>query len=112
MAKIRLLYVITNLELGGAQKQLLYTISRLGKNFEIWLATHDKGFLLSEAFSIPGLKVKFIPSLVRPINPIKDICAFFVLYKLIKREKFDIVHTHSSKAGILGRWAAKLAKVP
>ena len=112
MTNIKLLYVITKLELGGAQKQLLYTIAHIGGNFEIWLATQNEGFLLSEALSIPGLKVKLISSLVRPIRPLKDIRAFFILFRLIRREKFDIVHTHSSKAGILGRWAARLAGVP
>jgi len=112
VGNVRILYVITKLELGGAQKQLLYIISHLDKNFELWLATQDKGLLLSEALGIPGLKVELIPWLVRPINPLKDIMAFLALFRLIKREKFDIVHTHSSKAGILGRWAAKFARVP
>ena len=53
-----------------------------------------------------------IPSLRREINPLKDIAALFGLYRLLKREKPDIVHTHSSKAGILGRLAAWLADVP
>jgi len=112
VAKVRLLCIITELELGGAQKQLLYTIAHLSENFEIWLVTHDKGILLSDAYEIPGLKLRLIPSLVRPINPLKDLKAFFSLYNFIKKEKFHIVHTHSSKAGILGRWAAKLAGVP
>ncbi len=112
MRKIRLLYAITKLELGGAQKQLLYTISHLDGDFEIWLATQDKGILLRDALAIPGLKVKLIPYLIRPISLFNDIKAFFILYKLIKNERFDIVHTHSSKAGILGRWAAKLAGTP
>ena len=51
-------------------------------------------------------------ALRRNIHPIFDFIAFFKLYNFFRREKFDIVHTHSSKAGILGRFAAKLAKVP
>ena len=50
------------------------------------------------------------PELVREISLLNDIKAFFKIYKYIKKNSFNIVHTHSSKAGILGRWAAWLAK--
>lgn len=59
-----------------------------------------------------GLKVVAIPSLVRKIDPVKDIKAFFSLWRLMLHEKPTIVHTHTSKAGILGRLAAKLTGVP
>ena len=49
--------------------------------------------------------------MVRQINPLKDIKALYSIYKIIKKEKPLIVHTHSSKAGILGRFAAKLCKI-
>jgi len=52
------------------------------------------------------------PSLVREINPFKDLLAFIRLVRFIKRGGYTIVHTNSSKAGILGRWAAYLAGVP
>jgi glycosyltransferase involved in cell wall biosynthesis len=50
--------------------------------------------------------------MVRPIHPVKDCKTLYTLLKLIKLEKPDIVHTHSSKAGVLGRLAAKLAGAP
>jgi glycosyltransferase involved in cell wall biosynthesis len=43
---------------------------------------------------------------------IRDIGAFIEIYSICKRERFDIVHTHSTKPGIIGRIAAKLAHVP
>ena len=54
----------------------------------------------------------FIKDLVRQINPLKDLSALFSLVRILRKEKPDIVHTHSSKAGILGRWASRFAGVP
>jgi glycosyltransferase involved in cell wall biosynthesis len=59
-----------------------------------------------------GLRDITIPSLVRRINPVRDIGAFLALWALLRREKSAIVHTHTYKAGILGCWAAKMAGVP
>ncbi len=112
MPKINLLYVITKLELGGAQKQLLSLISRIDKErFSPFLFTAGDGLLVAEAQSIENLKIKKSRFLERPINPFKDILALIEIYRFIKKNKIEIVHTHSSKAGILGRWAARLAKV-
>ena len=59
-----------------------------------------------------GVRVIALPSLVRSIRPFKDLSALFALVWLIYNEKPDIVHTHSSKGGILGRLAAKMCGVP
>jgi glycosyltransferase involved in cell wall biosynthesis len=59
-----------------------------------------------------GIKVIALPTMVRSIRPIKDFKALLALMWLIFKEKPDIVHTHSSKAGILGRVAAKISFVP
>jgi glycosyltransferase involved in cell wall biosynthesis len=53
-----------------------------------------------------------VPHLVRPIRPWLDVAAFFEIYRLCRKWSFDVVHTHNSKDGILGRWAAYLAGVP
>jgi glycosyltransferase involved in cell wall biosynthesis len=112
MQRVKLLYVITKLELGGAQKQLLNLIRGLDKEkFTPFLFTAKEGLILNETLSIPGLTVKTSKWLERPINPLKDFLALFEVYQFIKKNKITIVHTHSSKAGILGRLAARLAKV-
>jgi len=112
MQRINLLYVITKLELGGAQKQLLTLIRHLDKKrFHLFLFTAKDGLLLPEALSINGLTIKKSICLERPINPLKDLLALIEIYWFIKRNNIEIVHTHSSKAGILGRLAARLAKV-
>lgn len=111
MQRIKILYVITKLELGGAQKQLLSLINRLNKErFQPFLFTAKEGLLLAEALSADGLRIKKSRYLERPISPLKDILALIEIYRFIKKNNIEIVHTHSSKAGILGRLAARLAK--
>jgi len=111
MRPINLLYVITKLELGGAQKQLLTLIRHLDKGkFRLFLFTAKDGFLLAEALSINNLTVYKSRWLERPPNPFKDFLALIEIYRFIKKNNIEIVHTHSSKAGILGRLAAKLAR--
>lgn len=112
MRKTNLLFVITKLELGGAQKQLLSLISNLDRErFNLFLFTAREGFLLPEALSIQGLSVHTSRFLERPVSPIKDIISIFEICRFIKKNGIEAVHTHSSKAGILGRWAARLSGV-
>ena len=59
-----------------------------------------------------SLKGEYIPSLKRNINPVNDIRAFLKVYSVIKNFKPQIVHTHGSKSGLIGRLAAYRAKVP
>jgi glycosyltransferase involved in cell wall biosynthesis len=111
MSKTNLLYIITKLELGGAQKQLLNLIRHLDKErFNVSLFTAQEGRLVADASSIAGLTLNRSRYLERRINPFKDFLALIEIFLFIKKNKIDIVHTHSSKAGILGRLAARLAK--
>jgi len=110
--KINILYIITKLELGGAQKQLLSLVRGLDKErFNPYILTAYDGLLVDTAKAIPNLKLIRCRFLERKIRPIKDTLALFFIYRFIKNNKIDIVHTHSSKAGILGRLAAKAAGV-
>lgn len=111
--KSKVCHIITMLELGGAQQNTLYTVSHLRREvFHPLLICGEGGPLDKEARSLADVPVYFLLSLQRPIHPWRDFKAFMNLYSLLKREKPDIVHTHSSKAGILGRWAAFLSGVP
>ncbi|MCM8784043.1 MAG: glycosyltransferase family 4 protein [Candidatus Omnitrophica bacterium] len=111
--KIKLLHIITHLELGGAQKTTLALIQRLNhENFEVHFITSPYGYLIRKLEEIKGIKFNLFPCLRREINLLNDFIAFLRLLKYIKHNRFDIVHTHSPKAGFLGRWAAKIAKVP
>ena len=60
----------------------------------------------------PGFAVVESPLFVREISPWKDLRAIDWLADFLKKEKFDVIHTHSSKAGIIGRIAGRIAKVP
>jgi len=111
MQRINLLYVITKLELGGAQKQLLSLINHLDRDkFKPFLFTAQDGLLIPEAQAIEELTLKKSRCLERPINPLKDLLALIEIYRFIKKNNIKVVHTHSSKAGILGRLAARLAR--
>src|SRR5262249_3553355 len=106
-------HIITKLELGGAQQNTLFTVSHLDTaRFKPVLITGEQGMLDVEAGSIPGLAFFQVPSMVRQIHPCKDCRALWNLTALLKKLRPAIVHTHSSKAGILGRIAAYLAGVP
>lgn len=113
MAKINILFVITKLELGGAQLQLLSLIRGLDRSkYNIFLFTAREGFLSRDAGSIPGITVRYSYFLERRINPFLDLAVLIELYLFMKRERISIVHTHSSKAGIVGRFSAFAAGVP
>jgi len=116
MRKIRVLHIITRLILGGAQENTIFTVWGLNKNdcYEVELATGPpigpEGSLIEEAEK-REIKLKIIRHMRREINLFRDFLAFVELYLLIRKGKYTIVHTHSSKAGILGRLAAKIAGV-
>ncbi len=106
-------HILTKLELGGAQKNTLLTASHLDREkFRPILITGEPGFLDEEARALPGVEFHQIPFLVRKVRPLSDLRALFALTRLLGRLKPAIVHTHSSKAGILGRLAAWLVGVP
>jgi glycosyltransferase involved in cell wall biosynthesis len=111
--KTKVFHVITKLELGGAQEVTLMTLERLPRDsYQLGLVTAPEGLLVDRASAIPDVQKFWMDSMVREVRPHKDFTALLQLWKLFRREKPDVVHTHSSKAGIVGRWAARLAGVP
>ena len=107
-------HIITKLELGGAQKITLRTVAHLDRTKfrPVLIVGGEIGELDEDATRILGKDLHRIPSLIRAIHPVLDVKAFLLLTKVLRRIRPTIVHTHSSKAGILGRWAARLAGVP
>ncbi len=93
---------------------MLNTIKHLNRDrFEIHIAAGaiDPSLSAGPELSDSGLKIFLINSLVRDISAFKDVAALIRLYLLIKKEQYDIVHCHTSKAGFVGRAAARMANV-
>ena len=113
---IRVLHIITRLIVGGAQENTLLTVEGLDRlpEYETTLVTGvdngPEGDLLERARRTTRLVI--VPELGRSISPLADVKAFWKLYRLICKGRYHIVHTHSSKAGVLGRLAARLAGTP
>ncbi|MFH1904714.1 MAG: glycosyltransferase family 4 protein [bacterium] len=104
---IKVLHIITRMDKGGSAQNTLLTVRKVNTNkFESKLVCGSvRDVKPDDDFII-------IPQLSRDIKFFRDLSAFLKLYKIIKQTKPHIVHTHTSKAGILGRWAAKFAGVP
>lgn len=105
-----ILYIITLPDLGGAQVHLYEVISKLPKNIIPYVIIGKKGWL-SEALKKININLYIISALVRQISPKNDIKAIWDVKKIIREIKPDIVHCHSSKAGCIGRVAAKFCNV-
>lgn len=113
---LRVLHVITRLIVGGAQENTLLSVEGLDRmaRYDVTLATGldggPEGDLLTRARQTTRLVV--IPELGRSVRPTNDLVTLWKLYRLIRRDRYHVVHTHSSKAGVLGRLAAAAAGTP
>ncbi len=112
----RICQIITRLVVGGAQRIAVETalfLTRSGWETELWTGsqTGPEGSLADEARA-RGATLRIVPHLVRELSPCHDLQALLWLQRHLAAGHFDLVHTHSSKAGILGRIAATQAGVP
>jgi glycosyltransferase involved in cell wall biosynthesis len=114
---MRVTHVITRLIVGGAQENTIASVLglRAKPGLEVSLlsgpTTGPEGSLESSVAGIPGL-LTMIPELIRPVSPWHDWLALRKLTAHFRTQRPDLVHTHSGKAGVLGRLAAHAAGVP
>jgi glycosyltransferase involved in cell wall biosynthesis len=108
---MKVLYVITRAERGGAQVHLLDLLSNLPETVRPVVATGEGGFLCDEAARL-GIPVRRIPHLTQPVRPIQDLRALIELTGLIRHEAPDLIHAHTSKAGLLARLAGRFSRRP
>jgi len=113
---LRVLHIITRMIVGGAQENTMLSCALIDRTrfpSEILCGpqTGSEGELISECRA-RGVPVHIEPLMVRQLDPVRDTIAFFRLTAFLRREKYDIVHVHTSKAGIVGRFAAAAAGTP
>jgi glycosyltransferase involved in cell wall biosynthesis len=115
--KVRVLLIITGLATGGATNVVLDIASHFNDHpdFDIHLLTgpvpagkNDVTYLAYER----GIPTRVLPRLINQINPIVNVMAVADIGRIIVRGNYDIVHTHSSVAGVVGRLAAFAARTP
>ena len=114
---LRIMHVSTRLILGGSQENTVLSCEgQADRGHAVSLVYGPiygpEGSLLERARSHGGIETIQTPRLVRPVNPVKDLRCYRDLRRLIADWKPDVVHTHSSKAGVLGRFAAWTQDVP
>jgi len=105
---LKIFHITGNTAYGGTT---FYSKSLVEKAIQDGCEVHyetSQAEVVEEYKDLPA-KIVSIPELDRPLHPIKDFITIFKLYRYIKKEKFDIVHSHTSKGGFVGRIAARLA---
>jgi lipopolysaccharide/colanic/teichoic acid biosynthesis glycosyltransferase/glycosyltransferase involved in cell wall biosynthesis len=111
--RVRVLHIVTSgSNLGGAQRNTLATIEGLlGSDYHLEVA-YGPGEAMAEAARALGVRGHVVRHLGNGSNPWRDLRALVELVALIRRGRYHLVHTHSTKAGLLGRLAAWLCRVP
>ncbi|MGA1791061.1 MAG: glycosyltransferase family 4 protein [bacterium] len=118
-------HIITRMDKGGAAENTFLTVKHLdrdrfrpvlvmGPTSESHMSQKERQAKCNELEGLrkDGIQVMVCPYLYRRISPLHDLMAFLWLWMTIRRLNPKIVHTHTSKAGILGRWAAFLNRIP
>lgn len=111
---LKVVRIIGRLNVGGPARQACLLHERLRPEFQTVLITgrpdageKDMSYLLDS-----NAGVYRIESMSRPVSLFADLASLLAIYRILRREKPDIVHTHTAKAGTIGRVAAALAGVP
>ncbi len=109
--KMRVLFLVTKADLGGAQVHVLDLLRGFRNVLDMVVGVGEEGYFTDGVRRL-GVPFQVIPNLVHPIEPSKDVRALVDVARLIRQSRADIVHTHTSKAGLIGRLAARAVGVP
>lgn len=110
---MKIVHIITRLLRAGSEENTISScLGQVANGHEVYLI-HGRDFYPGHYDEVPkSIKLVEIESIVHPINPVMDGRAVQQLVRQFELIKPDVVHTHQSKAGIIGRFAARLARVP
>jgi glycosyltransferase involved in cell wall biosynthesis len=108
---MRVLYLVTKSDLGGAQVHILDLLHGFRNVLDPVVAAGEEGYF-TEAVRKLGVSCHIVRNLVHEMNPVRDCKALVETARLIRSSGVELVHTHTSKAGVIGRLAARAAGVP
>lgn len=115
---MKILYIITKSNYGGAQKYVFELANHFNNDYEVAVAFGGTGSRGAKTGRLEGLlrehgiRTIFVKNFVRNVRFFSDVHAFFELVSLLKKERPDVVHLNSSKAGALGVLAARFCRIP
>jgi glycosyltransferase involved in cell wall biosynthesis len=108
---VKVLHVITRLEAGAGGNTLLSAVGMDRQRYQVWIAGGEGGPLWEQA-DRAGVRTVRIRGFQREVAPVADLAVFLQLLRLLRRERFGVVHTHSAKGGFLGRLVGFLCRTP
>ncbi len=124
-SRLHVAHVITRLDMGGCAQNTLLTLLHLPpEHYELTLITGPSPALsgdspdraaieeLLDRVRCRGVRIIEAPHLIRSVSPRNDVRALWSLFRILRRLSPDGVHTHTSKAGFIGRIAARAARTP
>jgi glycosyltransferase involved in cell wall biosynthesis len=109
---MKILIGITQSNFGGAQRHVLDLATGLSRDTFDVAVVHGGDGLLAERLRERGIRTIPLAALGRSVSVFNDIASFFALVKVLRKERPDVFHIHSSKMGGLGALAARIARVP
>lgn len=108
---MKITYVITRAEMGGAQVHVLDLLKGFAGQHTLSVVTGERGYLTEECERL-GVEYHVVPTLVQPLQPWQDLKAIGGVAAALRRIRPALVHCHTSKAGLVGRVAARLCGIP
>jgi glycosyltransferase involved in cell wall biosynthesis len=110
-SRVKVLHVTTRFAGGSGGNVLLSAVGMDPRMYEVWIAGSVGGPLWQEATG-RGIRTVELPRFREVISPLGDLIVLWQLIRLMRRERFSVVHTHSAKGGVLGRLAARRCRIP